>query len=673
MNPPAANPFYRPDIDGLRAIAVTVVILFHAGISWVPGGFVGVDVFFVISGFLITSIIRREQEKGTFSLAGFYERRARRILPALFGILLFCLIVGPFFMRPWDLAEFGRSIKYVVGSVSNLFFKRVTGDYFGGEAETMPLLHTWSLGVEEQFYICIPLLALLLGRGRSGGNRLRALYVFVTVASLVYSTWLVDRNRAQCFYLLPSRAWELALGGLLALWPVRKLPPLFGQALGAGGLIMIFAAALLYSDTTSFPGPGALLPCAGAALVIAAGGGGIAGRLLSTRLLVGVGLISYSVYLWHWPLLTFLKHLQLHGHAVPAWAPSAAAALSYVAGWASWRWLETPFRQTKRWSRRGITIFSLTGLAALFACAMILQKTNLFYQLLPPEALRLADYRKSKNPLGDEAFSDHSVAAEPYLYGDQNAAPRLAVWGDSHANALAGALHQYMKDRHQSFRFYGRSGTVPLPGAPFDTHYVRADAQRYTDEVLPLLLKDDSIRIVMLAARWAVYVEGNTGAWGPSEAGTSEGAPVLPVPDAAPGSVAIREVFARLLQDVIRQLQQAGKTVVLVYPIPEAARRVPQYLSDEFIHGRVPADARIPAAGVFFERQHFILQTMDALPDSAQLIRVKPHEMLIRDGALLLMHDKDVLYRDADHLSLEGVRFILPLFEPAFAALNGLK
>jgi peptidoglycan/LPS O-acetylase OafA/YrhL len=670
MTPPAANPHYRPDIDGLRAVAVTVVVLFHAGCSWLPGGFVGVDVFFVISGFLITSIIRREQEKGVFSLAGFYERRARRILPALFGILVFCLVAGPFIMRPWDLAELGRSMKYVVGSVSNLYFKRVSGDYFGGEAEMMPLLHTWSLGVEEQFYICIPLLLLLLGRGPSGGNRLRAVYILVTAASLVYSAWLVDRNRAQCFYLLPGRAWELALGGILALWPVGKLTPLLRQIIGSGGLLMIMGAVLFYSDLTSFPGAGALLPCAGAALVIAAGGGGLAGRLLSTRVFVGVGLISYSVYLWHWPLLTFLRHLALHGCDVPRWAPLAAAALSYAAGWASWRWLETPFRQPKRWGRRGITIFSLAGLTVLFACAMIVQKTNIFYQLLPPEALRLADYRKSKNPLGDDAFSDHSVAATPYLYGDQKATPRLAIWGDSHANALAGALHQYMLDRHQSFRFYGRSGTVPLPGAPMDTHYVRADAQRYTDEVLPLLLKDDSIRIVMLAARWAIYVEGNTGAWGPAEAGTNESAPLLPVDNAAPGSAPIRETFARLLHDVIRQLQRAGKTVALVYPIPEAARRVPQFLSDEFIHGRDPAAARIPADGVFFQRQQFILQTMDALPDSPQLIRIKPHEMLIRDGALVLMHEKDVLYRDADHLTLEGVQFILPLFDPVFKLLK---
>ena len=649
-----------------------MVVLFHAGCRWLPGGFVGVDVFFVISGFLITAIIRREQAQGTFTLAGFYERRARRILPALFGILVFCLVAGPFFMRPWDLAECGRSMKYVIGSVSNLFFKRVSGDYFGGEAETMPLLHTWSLGVEEQFYICIPLLLLLLGRGPSGGRRLRGLYVVVAVVSLGWSAWLVDRSRAQCFYLLPARAWELALGGLLALWPVPVLRPALRHGLGGAGLCMILAAVVFYSDRTSFPGPGALLPCVGAALVIAAGTGGrgVAAWLLGSRPFVSVGLISYSVYLWHWPLLTFLRHLELHGHVLPGWAMPAAAVLSFVAGWLSWRFIETPFRQRERWSRRGIFTFSLAGLAVLFACAMILQKTNLFFQLLPPEARRLAEYRKSKNPLGDEAFSDDAVATAPYLYGDLTVPPRLALWGDSHANALAGALHQHLRDRHLSCRFYGRSGTVPLPGAPLDDSTIRADSQRYTDSVLPVLLADDTIRTVILVARWAVYVEGNTGAYGPAEAGSHDNAPVLPVADAGPGSPAVRATFARLLRDLITKLQQSGKTVVLVYPIPEAARRVPQFLAEEVLHGRDPAAARIPADGVFFERQQFILQTMDALPDSPLLIRIKPHELLIRDGALVLLHASEVLYRDADHLTLEGVRFILPQFEAVFEALK---
>jgi len=665
----SSNPHYRPDIDGLRAVAVVAVVLFHAGLAGVGGGFAGVDVFFVISGFLITSIIRREQEKGTFTLAGFYERRARRILPALFGVLLFCLIAGPLLMRPWDLADLGRSMKYALGSVSNIFFSRVTTDYFGADVETMPLLHTWSLGVEEQFYIVIPLLMLLLARGPQRDRMRRTVFITVAVASLAWSAWLVQRDRSLCFYLLPSRAWELALGGILALFPAPAMPAAARNILSAAGLLMILASIGFYSAATPFPGPSALLPCAGTALVIFAGTGGAnaAGRLLGSRPFVFVGLISYSLYLWHWPLFTLATHLKLRSDSWPAWITPALVVLSFVLGWLSWRFVETPFRRRERWSRRGIFRFSLAGLLVLFACAMVVQKTNLFFKMLPPEANRIAAFRLSKNPLADEGFSDSAVARSPYIYGDRSVPSRMALWGDSHANALAYTLHERALATKQSFRFYGRSGTIPLPGTPPFDDRTRRDNQAYTDEVMLELMKDvlgdKQIRVVVLAARWAFYVEGTTADYGPAESGPNRAGGVLATADP-------RAAFAALLRDVVDKLQRAGKTVALVYPIPEAARRVPQFLAEEALKGRDPAAARIPADGVFFQRQQFVLQPMDALPDSPQLIRIKPHEMLIRDGALVLMHDGSVIYRDADHLTLEGVQYILPLFDPVFASLS---
>lgn len=660
MSQPPAH--YRPDIDGLRALAVTAVVLFHAGLTGLGGGYAGVDVFFVISGFLITGIIRREQEQNTFTLRGFYERRARRILPALFGVLLFCLIAGPLFMRPWDLADLGRSMKYAIGSVSNIFFSRVTTDYFGADVETMPLLHTWSLGVEEQFYIVIPLLMLLLARGTRRDFIRRVVFILVALASLAWSAWLVREDRTRCFYLLPGRAWELALGGLLALFPAPRLPSAVRHTLGLAGLLMILATFFIYSPLTLFPGPSAVLPCVGTALVIFAGSSGpnAAGLLLGLRPVVFIGLISYSVYLWHWPLLTFAKHVHLRSTSWPAWINPSLVVLSFVLGWLSWRWIESPFRERKKWSRRGIFTFSLTGLIVLFGCAMIVQKTNLFFKLLPPEASRIAAFRQSKNPLGDEAFADNAKAEVPFIYGDRTVPPRTALWGDSHANALAYTLHERALAAKQSFRFYGRSGTVPLPDTPPFPDRARREGQAYTGAVLKELLKDDQIRTVILAARWAFYVEGTTAAYGPAESGPNRSGGMLAADDP-------RTAFANALRALIAKLQQSGKTVVLVYPIPEPARRVPQFLAEEVLNDRDPAAARIPAAGVFFERQQFVLETMAAQPDSPQLIRIKPHERLIRDGALVLMNGQSVLYRDADHLTLEGVQFILPLFEPVFA------
>ncbi len=660
-----ANPYYRPDIDGMRAVAVVAVVLFHAGLKGVGGGFVGVDVFFVISGYLITSIIRREQEKHTFTLAGFYERRARRILPALFGVLLFCLIAGPLIMRPWDLADLGRSMKYALASVSNIFFSRVTTDYFGADVETMPLLHTWSLGVEEQFYIVIPLLMLLLARGSNRDRMRRTVFIFVAAASLAWSAWLVQHNRSLCFYLLPGRAWELALGGILALFPAPRVNSAMRNVLSTAGLLMILAAVLLYSAATTFPGPSALLPCAGTALVIFAGscGPNAAGRLLGSAPFVFTGLISYSLYLWHWPLFTLAKHLELRSESWPAWITPALVAVSFLLGWLSWRFIETPFRRREKWSRRGIFIFSLTGIAVLFGCAVLVQKSSLFFKLLPPEANRLAAFRLSKNPLGDEGFADNAVATAPYIYGDRSVPPRMALWGDSHANMLAWALHERALAARESFRFYGRSSTVPLPGAPLFSDRSRRDGQEYTDAVMNELLKDDQIKFVILAARWAYYVEGTTAAYGPAEAGPNRTGGVLATDNP-------REAFAALLRDLVTRLQQSGKTVALFYPVPEPARRVPQFLAEAVLSGRDPASARLPAEGVFFERQRFVLQAMDTLPDSPQLIRIRPHDQLIRDGAIVLMNGGAVIYRDADHLTLEGARFILPLFDPVFAALK---
>lgn len=656
------NPHYRPDIDGLRAVAVVAVVLFHAGLGGVSGGFVGVDVFFVISGFLITSIIRREQEKCVFTLAGFYERRARRILPAFFGVMIFCLIAGPLMMRPWDLADLGRSMKYALGSVSNIFFSRVTKDYFGADVETMPLLHTWSLGVEEQFYIVIPLLMLLLARGTNRDRMRRGVFITVAVLSLVWSAWLVPRERSLCFYLLPSRAWELALGGLLALHPAPAMNAAARNVLSVAGLLMILAAIVFYSAATPFPGPTALLPCMGTALVILAGSNGknATGRLLGSRPIVFVGLISYSLYLWHWPLFTLAKHLQLRSESWPPWITPALVALSFLLGWLSWRYIESPFRRREKWSRRGIFTFSLAGLLVLFACAVVVQKTNLFFKLLPSEANRIAAFRLSKNPLGNEGFADNAVAAAPYIYGDKSVPPRMALWGDSHANALAYTLHERALAAKQSFRFYGRSGTVPLPSAPPFSDHTRRAGQEYTDAVLRELLNDDQIKVVILAARWAYYVEGTTADYGPAEAGPNRTVGVLPVENP-------REIFAALLRDMVTKLQQSGKIVAIVYPVPEAARRVPQFLAEEVLKGRDPATARIAAEGVFFQRQQFVLRTMDSLPDLPQLIRIKPHDKLIHDGALVLMHGGDVLYRDADHLTQEGVQFILPLFDAVLA------
>lgn len=295
---------YRRDIDGLRTLAVLPVVFNHAGIPGFPGGFVGVDIFFVISGFLISGILAREVEESRYSVVRFYERRARRILPALFAVIAVTLIIGCFILTPMQFDGLGKSVATTLLFVSNLWFWYSAGDYFGPGVELEPLLHTWSLAVEEQFYFLYPLLLWAL----SGFSR-KTLVLAVgslSLLSLALSIYATPSHPTFSFYLLPTRIWELGAGALLALgvFPTSR-QRWVSELAGVLGLGLIVGAILLVDDQTPFPGLSAVAPVAGAVLLIIAGfgPGSTASRLLSLSPLVGIGLISYSLYLWHWPII----------------------------------------------------------------------------------------------------------------------------------------------------------------------------------------------------------------------------------------------------------------------------------------------------------------------------------------------------------------------------------
>ncbi|MFM7347934.1 MAG: acyltransferase family protein [Erythrobacter sp.] len=353
---------YRRDIDGLRAVAVFPVVLYHAGVPGFPGGFVGVDVFFVISGYLITAILAREIAEGRFSLAGFYERRARRILPPLAVVLAATLLVGWHLLMPEELLRLGRATFATVLFASNVSAARSL-DYFAPAAEFEPLLHTWSLAVEEQFYLIFPL--LLMGLAWAGWSR-RALAVVagLSALSLAAAAALIDARPLWVFYLIVFRVWELGAGAMLAL--TRPAPPharLLREGLGLAGLLAILAPVALYSAATPFPGFAALPPVLGATLLIwigGEGGGSRASRLLALRPLVGIGLVSYSLYLWHWPILAFVRVFEGWVRISNATAAGAVAA-SLAAAWLSWRFMERPFRMRPPDGPSRTTVFALSA------------------------------------------------------------------------------------------------------------------------------------------------------------------------------------------------------------------------------------------------------------------------------------------------------------------------
>jgi peptidoglycan/LPS O-acetylase OafA/YrhL len=401
--PPAidatAHAKYRPDIDGLRAVAVLPVLFYHLGISLMPGGFVGVDVFFVISGYLITSLISAEIHQGTYSITNFYVRRARRIFPALFFMCAVTALFVLLFCLPSDARRFSSALAAATLFGSNIYFY-LTADYFAAAAETQPLLHTWSLAVEEQFYIFFPLILLVVRR--YFGRQERLIMVALALLSLGISIWLVRTDQPGAFYLLHSRAWELLLGGLLALgvFPAIRSRLLAG-ALGLIGLALIAGSVLLYRENMAFPGLAALAPCIGAALLIHTGKDAslLTARALSLWPVRFVGLISYSLYLWHWPVAVISRYVAFWN----GWDPDlklhklAVLALSFAAAILSWHFVERPFRQQPyRLGSAAILSASAATMAFLVVAAGVAYPLSQRFWQMPQSAERVLatlDYR----------------------------------------------------------------------------------------------------------------------------------------------------------------------------------------------------------------------------------------------------------------------------------------
>lgn len=350
------HPAYRPEIDGLRALAVVSVIIFHLNAAWLPGGFIGVDIFFVISGFLITTIISKELIRKEFSFSAFYARRAKRIFPALFAVLIFCSFFAYISLPPDDYKSFLKALRYVLLQFGNVHFSQEV-DYFAQGLSPSPLLHTWSLGVEEQFYLLWPLLMALSYKWVPQALR-PLLFLLALISSLIASQILLSLDAKQSYYMVYSRGWELLLGGVLAFGKLPEIRQKRSADIASIIALLVMLGCMLSYDERDFPGLKALLPVAAAALFIHSANlhTGIGHRLLSSRPTLVIGLYSYSLYLWHWPLITFTKtltgeHLSSLSIIIITLACFLLAALTY-------KFVEQPFLKIKA-SKRGVIITSL--------------------------------------------------------------------------------------------------------------------------------------------------------------------------------------------------------------------------------------------------------------------------------------------------------------------------
>jgi peptidoglycan/LPS O-acetylase OafA/YrhL len=455
-------PRYRPDIDGLRGIAVALVVAYHAFPNFRTGGFVGVDVFFVISGYLITQLVLDGLQAKTFSLGEFYRRRVRRIVPALLVILTACCIFGWFVLLPSELQSLGESISWCAPFLANIFFAR-TGGYFDRVAELNPLLHLWSLGVEEQFYLAWPVLMIVAAKY---GLTMRVLAA-VIAASLAISIWGAWYAPIPSFYYPVSRAWELGVGGFLGAWQLGTTPSadprkwrLGSQASSLAGLALIAAGGVFWTADKAIPGWWSVIPTAGAALLIGAGAHAPVNRwLLGSRPMIFVGRISYPLYLWHWPLFSFTR--VIFGHPPQPAMAAAAIVIAFAAAYASYRWVERPIRYGAL-ARKAVPglLAALAGLALIGAAA---NARWLPGRLSGPTFTAwdkaVTDWQFSPTiarPSGFELATVPSHSSRKALFvGDshiQQYWPRVAHVIDMHLDAA------------RSAEFVTQSGCPPLPG-----------------------------------------------------------------------------------------------------------------------------------------------------------------------------------------------------------------
>jgi peptidoglycan/LPS O-acetylase OafA/YrhL len=661
-------------IDGLRALAVLPVILFHFGAASFSGGFAGVDVFFVISGYLITGIIHDGIRAGNFSLARFYERRARRILPALFATCLLSLIMALLLFMPEDFKSFSKSLEGVAGFASNFIFARNTG-YFAESLSTKPLLHTWSLSVEEQFYMLFPPLLFgaewLLTKQRAAGKVPHSTFFknggdyFLILSALILLSFAINvgfitTRPEKTFYLLPARAWELLTGGVLRLYLQNiRITPKLRELMGMVGLILLIGCYVILDRGTPFPGTAAIWPCLAALLLIWAGlgEGGAVARILSAKPLVLTGMISYGLYLYHWPVLVFARYFLGRApnmlEVLPLWLLTAAlSVLSYV-------FLEKPVRNgTLLVTKKTLYTFSGAGLALFGIMGFWGFHDGGFPERFSPAVLQYADSIKDTNwkwagciPKNPSNLNEKNICT----IGDPKTKPDFLAWGDSHLDALEPALAAEAK-KHSAFGWaVAYSGCPPFLGADRSDNYVDFSCPAIADTVLAII-KRNKIKTVLLVARWDMYALG----W---EKGSIETARE---PFISYYGEKGKPAFAAAFAQTILKLQSLGVHVWIVKQPPPQLAHIPSALARAVYFHQNPESLQRPYADVE-KRVAFANSIFAQIP---KLSFIDPLPLFCPgQKSCLIAKDGYALYTDNNHLSVKGALWGQRILEPFFGFL----
>lgn len=663
MSSDATHRHYRPDIDGLRAVAIIAVVLHHFNVPLFEGGFVGVDVFFVISGYLITQIILAGLGDGSFTFARFYERRARRLLPTLSVVLVATFLAAFVVMTPQDLEELSKSMAYTLLFAANLYFAD-QGGYFSPALEAAPLLHTWSLAVEEQFYLLWP--AVLLLAARFGRGVVRAATLLLLVASFAASVAVLGEKPIAAFFYPHTRVWELLVGCMLAIGVPQGGPRLRAVA-GVGGLAMILLSVGIYDARTPFPGAAALVPVLGAALIVWSGAGGPAlapvSRLLAVRPMVFVGLVSYAWYLWHWPMLVLYRYAVERD--VTSLETTALIAASFALAVASWRYLEQPVRHGLWWKPRRFALGSGAAVAAVLLATAGAGYASHGFIRRHPEAVQ--DLARAKLMRTDDEPSCPRATARDIadgrvctIWSAGDAQRTILLWGDSHASVLRNLLRDLAQRADANVVLVTTPACPPLIGVGRYRAKAGHEACADMNNAVAKLLQRRTFSDVVLAARWNYYALGARG----------EGPPngeLHYIRDAMSGEASLEEnraTLARNLTPTVAAVRASGARPWLVMEVPYVGYDVPNRLARSLIRGERDEAFYGVASVEEAKRAAFMQRLATGLP--AKII--EPAKRLCAGERCLAAEGARALYFDDNHLSLAGAAYLEPLFAEVFAA-----
>ena len=569
---------YRAEIDGLRAVSIIPVVLCHAGFEFFNGGFVGVDIFFVISGYLITTILIGDLNNNQFSLLNFYERRARRILPALFFMVFICIPFAWMWMLPYQMKDFSQSIVAVSLFSSNILFWIESG-YFATASAEKPLLHTWSLAVEEQYYVIFPLVLFIVWR--FARNHVLMIIIFMALVSLMLSEWS-SRNAINAnFYLAHTRAWELFVGSIAA-FVVEKKGLKSNNVLSLLGLAAIIFTIFYYDETIPFPSIYSLLPIIGVLLIILYGDQKtFTSKLLGSKILVGIGLISYSAYLLHQPIFAFAR-IRLFEEP-DATKMLALSILSFLAATLSWHYIEKPFRSKQIINQKQLLFSSffavliLCGIGLLGHYQIFKVKNHEFRKYLttieaPTKFIQPCGFKKSN-------LNNHCA-----IIGDVTKKPTSLILGDSHASALKASLAKSFREVNKSAYIIGYNGCTPIRNLTVMNEMNRC--LTLSDILYQNILKNIEFQNIIVAARWTANYTGTP--FDNGEGGIEKWEPPFNK----------FELAARIDGDMVIEKEDINNTLkkelfflskntnlILVYPIPEAGWRIPNKLNSLILDG----------------------------------------------------------------------------------------